>query len=203
MQAKLHFLIIRISYALKLTFIDPRLISDEKLVDNMKRQLLVSQEKETVEEILNSVRFRYRTTPHVGVRIWVRYRRHLCSRYTTVASEQKTDASEIYLDTHDLPWRPCEIIGPTVTPHASEDLEKDSRRIQCPKSGFTAPLERVAPGAKAVDLGGVCCEAEDSFVPAEEEAAFSTAPVHGRLSLFGETTTHSCVKGLYRRWDLF
>ncbi|VUZ45767.1 unnamed protein product, partial [Hymenolepis diminuta] len=54
---------------------------DEQLVESVKRQLLVSQGEETVIEILNSLQFRYGTTSHVGVQIWVRYRKHLCSRY--------------------------------------------------------------------------------------------------------------------------
>ncbi|KAM3182049.1 hypothetical protein ACTXT7_013188 [Hymenolepis weldensis] len=43
---------------------------DEQLVDNVKRQLLMSQGKETVDEIPNPLQSRYRTTPHVGVQIW-------------------------------------------------------------------------------------------------------------------------------------
>ncbi|VUZ51228.1 unnamed protein product, partial [Hymenolepis diminuta] len=40
---------------------------NEQLVGNMKGQLLMSQGEEGVEEILNSLYFRYRTTLHVGV----------------------------------------------------------------------------------------------------------------------------------------
>ncbi|KAM3184339.1 hypothetical protein ACTXT7_008555 [Hymenolepis weldensis] len=53
---------------------------DEQFVNNAKRQLLVPQGEETVEEMLNSSQFRYRTTPHIGTQIWMRYHKHLHSR---------------------------------------------------------------------------------------------------------------------------
>ncbi|VUZ39215.1 unnamed protein product, partial [Hymenolepis diminuta] len=53
---------------------------DEKFFNNVKRQLLVPQGEGTVEEILNSSQFRYRTVLHVGTQIWVRYHKHLHSR---------------------------------------------------------------------------------------------------------------------------
>ncbi|VUZ52644.1 unnamed protein product [Hymenolepis diminuta] len=40
---------------------------DEELVDKVKRQLLISQREETMEEIPNSLQSRYQMTPHVGV----------------------------------------------------------------------------------------------------------------------------------------
>ncbi|KAM3185563.1 hypothetical protein ACTXT7_006122 [Hymenolepis weldensis] len=43
---------------------------------------------------------RYRTTPHVGVQIWVRHRKYLRFQYAT---EPKTDATKTHLDTWDLP----------------------------------------------------------------------------------------------------
>ncbi|VUZ50328.1 unnamed protein product [Hymenolepis diminuta] len=46
----------------------PSIISclDEQLANNMKKQLLLSQGKQTVEDILKTMQFRCRTTPHAG-----------------------------------------------------------------------------------------------------------------------------------------
>ncbi|KAM3186340.1 hypothetical protein ACTXT7_004514 [Hymenolepis weldensis] len=61
--------------------------------------------KETVEKILESMSFRYQTTPHVGAQIWVCYRKYLPIRCVTVSFEPKTDPTEIYLDSYYLSRR--------------------------------------------------------------------------------------------------
>ncbi|VUZ40232.1 unnamed protein product, partial [Hymenolepis diminuta] len=58
---------------------------DEHLIDNVKRQLLISQGEETVEEIFNSLQ-------NLGAN-W----KHLCSRYTTVSSKTQRNPTEIFL----------------------------------------------------------------------------------------------------------
>ncbi|KAM3184401.1 hypothetical protein ACTXT7_008430 [Hymenolepis weldensis] len=55
---------------------------DQQLVDNVRRQLLVSQGEEAVDEVLNTLHFRYRTTLHVGVQIWKTQRNHRPDRYS-------------------------------------------------------------------------------------------------------------------------
>ncbi|KAM3176965.1 hypothetical protein ACTXT7_005440 [Hymenolepis weldensis] len=182
MHASLRFLIIKILYALKLTFLGLKLISvlldlsKESLIpvdsyskwpeiipiksattgiainnlcpdfrrsltvfhlrsllntndrkDDLKRQFLLSQREEIVEEI----QFGYQASPSVGIRICLRYRKYLRSLYTTVSSEPKMDKTNIYLDACDfLPsWHP-------ETPETQHNhfptlyFRKDSRRTQ-------------------------------------------------------------------------
>ncbi|KAM3171744.1 hypothetical protein ACTXT7_015995 [Hymenolepis weldensis] len=80
---------------------------EKQLIDNVKRLLLASQEEDTVEEILNSLQFRYQTTSHVGVQIWVRHRKNPRS-------------------CRGIPqlWRPNAIISPTVSPDASKGTRR-------------------------------------------------------------------------------
>ncbi|KAM3182685.1 hypothetical protein ACTXT7_011830 [Hymenolepis weldensis] len=92
----------------------------------MKRQLLVSQGKETGKEILNSLQFRQQTTPRVDIQI-----------RPALTFEPKVNSIEIYLQVcNPSPpwnpkfWRPSEIIGTTVTPDASKDLVKHPRWIK-------------------------------------------------------------------------
>ncbi|KAM3180339.1 hypothetical protein ACTXT7_016473 [Hymenolepis weldensis] len=58
-------------------------VSESIKILEKKGHLLMSQEEETVDEILNSLPFRYRKTHHVGVQIKVCHRRHRRSRYAT------------------------------------------------------------------------------------------------------------------------
>ncbi|KAM3177776.1 hypothetical protein ACTXT7_003888 [Hymenolepis weldensis] len=59
------------------------------------------QGQETVEEILNPLLFRYRTTPRVGAQIGVHYRKYLRSRYLALTSKLKTDQIKTYLDKYN------------------------------------------------------------------------------------------------------
>ncbi|KAM3178512.1 hypothetical protein ACTXT7_002392 [Hymenolepis weldensis] len=79
---------------------------DEQPVKNMKRQLLVSERKETGEGSLHSRQLKYQTMFHGGVQIWVRHGKYQRSQYVSVSSEVETDATEISLDACDLspPW---------------------------------------------------------------------------------------------------
>ncbi|VUZ44632.1 unnamed protein product [Hymenolepis diminuta] len=61
-------------------------------------QLIISQRKEIVVEIINSLQFRNRTTLHAGVQICMRCRKNLLSRYTALTSKPKTEPTEIYLN---------------------------------------------------------------------------------------------------------
>lgn len=62
-----------------------------------KGNFLCHMEKR-VEDILNSSQLRYRMTPHIGVIIWLRYRRNFLSRYAAFTFKSKTDPTESYLD---------------------------------------------------------------------------------------------------------
>ncbi|KAM3173146.1 hypothetical protein ACTXT7_013068 [Hymenolepis weldensis] len=91
---------------------------------------------ETVEEILNSLQFSYRTAPHVGIKILVHHRKHLRSQYATLSFKPKRNPAEVYPDSFgsSQPWnsifRRPGIIDQIFTVDASEDLEKDSMWIQ-------------------------------------------------------------------------
>ncbi|KAM3175499.1 hypothetical protein ACTXT7_008410 [Hymenolepis weldensis] len=70
---------------------------NEKVVNSIKRQLLALQGEKTVGEILSSLKFRYRTTPRVGVQIFVRRRGYLRSRYAVLIFKPNADPKEISL----------------------------------------------------------------------------------------------------------
>ncbi|KAM3186122.1 hypothetical protein ACTXT7_004954 [Hymenolepis weldensis] len=76
---------------------------DEQLVKNVERQLLVSNKEGTVEEILNYLHFRFRSTRHSDIQIWVRHCKILCSRNATLTSRPKMDPTAIYVDACYLP----------------------------------------------------------------------------------------------------
>lgn len=80
-----------------------------------------------MEEILSSSQVRYRMTPHVGVQINMRHRKHIRSLYVTVSSKAVTDPTVIYLDIRclPLPWDSRTNISPTVTLDARKRFKMD------------------------------------------------------------------------------
>ncbi|KAM3181345.1 hypothetical protein ACTXT7_014554 [Hymenolepis weldensis] len=107
---------------------------DEQLADNVKVQLIISQRKEIVVEIINPLQFRNRTRPHAGVQIWVHHHKNLRSRYTALTFKPKMELTEIYLDICDLssPWNSRNSEDPvqsSVRP-LLRTLQKTSEKIQ-------------------------------------------------------------------------
>ncbi|KAM3180889.1 hypothetical protein ACTXT7_015427 [Hymenolepis weldensis] len=80
---------------------------DEQLVGKGERQIIVSQE-ETVEEIINPLKFGDPPKPHFDVQIRVLHCKILRSQYVILTFKPKMNLTEIYLDTCNLPppWNP-------------------------------------------------------------------------------------------------
>lgn len=100
---------------------------DEQFVDNLKRQLFVSQAKEAAEEILYFLEFRYRTTPHIGAKMLVRHHKNLHSRFATLTCKSKANPTKIYLNICDLP-----------SPWNSEAPETQQKTLKKIQSGSNA-----------------------------------------------------------------
>lgn len=77
---------------------------NEQFVEIVKRYLLVSPGKQTVEAICNPLHFRHRMTLHLCVYIWMHHHENLGD----LTFKLKTDPTEIYLEACNFPppWNP-------------------------------------------------------------------------------------------------